>query len=166
MKEGTDLWQQVDAGYADVLKKLVGIQQREWLDKDENADHWYDGKSFSVKERRILISYRAGEAWNQLCQPKYDNLRLKCWASTGCLLTADGCDDHFVKPEGLPSCAVSPPSLCEPINVQPFQPQLSAPEPVDEDEPDENEDSIEENTKFVLPEENGNIFDLPDQYYL
>lgn len=48
------MWQKMD-----VFKKLVGIQQREWLDKDENADHWYDGKRFSAKENRILISHLA-----------------------------------------------------------------------------------------------------------
>ena len=38
LKEETDLWQSVDAGYVNVLKKLVGILEREWLDKDEKAD--------------------------------------------------------------------------------------------------------------------------------
>ena len=66
-----------------------------------------------------------------------------------------------MKPEGLPnSVALSP------INVQPVQPQLSAPEPGDEDDPDKNEDSVEEKTEFVAPEEDGNVFDMLDQYYL
>ena len=78
VKEGTDLCQPVDTGYANVRKTLVGIQQREWLDKDENADLWYDGKSFSSKERRILISHWSGEIQDQLCEPKYNNLRLLC----------------------------------------------------------------------------------------
>ena len=149
LKEGTDLWQQVDARYADVLKKLVGIQQRAWLAKDDNADRWYDGKSISAKECRILI----------MCHSK-----LQCWASTVCLLTADGSDDHLVKSEGLPNYVVPPPSLCEPINVQPVQPQFSAPKFGDEDDPDENEDNVEENTEFAAPGEDGNIFDLLNQY--
>ena len=122
LKEGVDLWQPVDAGYADALKKLVCIQQREWLDKDENKDQWYVGKSFSVKERRIPISHWAREVWDQLCQPEYDHLRFKCWASTGCLLTADGSDDHLVKLESLPNYVVPPLLLCEPIKVKPVQP--------------------------------------------
>ena len=104
--------------------------------------------------------------WIQLCQPKYDHLRLKCWASTGCLLTVDGNDDHLAKLEVLPSYAVPPPLLCELINVQQVQPQLSYRKSGDEDDPDENEDSVEENTEFVVPEEDGNIFDLLDRYYL
>ena len=59
-----------------------------------------------------------------------------------------------------------PPSLCELINVQHVQPQLSAPESGDEDEPDENENSVQEKNEFVVLEENGDIFDLLDQYYL
>ena len=31
LKERTGLWQPMDAGYVDVLKKLVGIHQGEWL---------------------------------------------------------------------------------------------------------------------------------------
>ena len=49
------MWQQMQ----DVFKKLVGIQQRDWLGKDENADHWYDGNRFNAKENRILISHWA-----------------------------------------------------------------------------------------------------------
>ena len=159
-------WHQADAGYVDIFKELVGIQQREGLPEDENADRWNDGKSFSAKERRILISHWTGEALGHLCQPEYDHLRLKCWASTGCLLTADGSDGHPVKPKALPNYVVLPPSLCELMNVQPVQPQLSAPESGDKDDPNENEVSVEENTKFVEPQEDGNIFDLLDEYYL
>ena len=166
LKQGVDLWQPVDAGYADALKKLVCIQQRKQLDKDENKDQWYVGKSFSVKERRIPISHWAREVWDQLCQPMYDHLRFKCWASTGCLLTADGSDDHLVKLENLPNYVVPPPLLCEPINVKPVQPQLSVPESGGEDGLHENEDSAEENTESVASEEDRNIFDLLDQYYL
>ena len=90
-------------------------------------------------------------------------MRLKYWASAGWLLTADGSHDHPVEPEGLAKCVVPSPSLCEPINVQPVQPWLSAFESGDKDDPDKNEDSIEENTKFVAPEEDEIIFDLIDQ---
>ena len=102
LKDATDLWQPVDAGYAQVLKQLISTQQREWLDTEENADKWYDGDSFTAKERRILITEWAGKAWEQLSEPKYDNLRKSCWTKSGCLITADGSDDHLIKPEGLP----------------------------------------------------------------
>jgi len=42
----------VDAGYAQVLKSLVAKEQQDWLDIEENSDHWFSNeKSFSTKER-------------------------------------------------------------------------------------------------------------------
>ena len=75
-KEGTDLWQPIEAGYADVVKKLLGIQREEWLDKDEHVGRWYDGQSFSAKERKILISLWAGEAWDWRRWPPCETWRL------------------------------------------------------------------------------------------
>jgi len=52
----TDLWQPVDAGYAQILKTLIGQAQRKWLDDEENAEKWYGHEtSFSAKERRIRL---------------------------------------------------------------------------------------------------------------
>ena len=144
--------------YADVLRKLVGIQKRQWSDKDENADRWYNGMSFSVSWAGEVW---AGEACDRLCQPTCENLGLKCKASTDFLWTVDWSSDHLLKPEVLLSYVVSLPSLCEPA-----QPHLSAPESGDEDNPNENEDTVEENTKFVAIEEDGNIFDLLDHTLL
>ena len=71
-----------------------------------------------------------------------------------------------MKPEGLPNYVVPPPSLYEQINIQSVQPQLCAPKSGDEDDSDKNDDnSVEEYTEFVAPEEDVNTFDLPDQYY-
>ena len=57
LPNGTDLWQPVDAGFAQVLKQLIGIEQREWLDCDDNADRWFcHDKPFTAKERRVLIT--------------------------------------------------------------------------------------------------------------
>ena len=36
LKNGTDLWQVVDAGVAQLLKNLIAKEHNEWLDKDEN----------------------------------------------------------------------------------------------------------------------------------
>ena len=41
LKNGTDLWQVVDAGVAQLLKNLIAKEHNEWLDKDENADLWF-----------------------------------------------------------------------------------------------------------------------------
>lgn len=82
----TDFWQPVDAGYAQLLKTLIGQAQRRWLDDDDNAEKWYGhDKSFTTKERRILLTHWAGEAYKKLISREYDNLRLRVWQKTGCL---------------------------------------------------------------------------------
>ena len=46
------------------LKSLISKEQQLWLDEEENADRWFgNDKPFSAKERRILISHWADEAW-------------------------------------------------------------------------------------------------------
>ena len=111
LADATDLWQPVDAGYAATLKMLVAKTHQEWLDDDSYADRWFNNvQPYSATERRVLITHWVGNAWKMLNQPKYDKLRNACWTATGCLLTADGSDDHLVKPEGLPEFQVPPPT--------------------------------------------------------
>ena len=104
----------MDAGYAQVLKTLISREHQDWLDRDDNADRWFQNeKTYTAMERRILITNWAGEAWKKLSKPEYDNLRKSCWVKTGCLLTADGSDDNLVKLEGLDGYEVPPPSFCD-----------------------------------------------------
>ena len=49
---------------------------------------------FTASVRRILITHWAGEAWEKLISPKYEQLISCCWMKTGCLLTADGSEDQ------------------------------------------------------------------------
>ena len=67
LSNATDLWQPVDAGYSQVLKSLISIEHREWVEFDSYGDRWFcNEKPFSAKERRILISNWAGNAWEKL----------------------------------------------------------------------------------------------------
>ena len=101
----------MDAGYAQTLKSLIAKIHQEWLDYDDNADRWFNNvKPYTAMERRVLITHWVGDAWERLNAAKYDRLRSACWTATGCLLTADGSDDHLVKPEGLPEFKVPPPT--------------------------------------------------------
>ena len=93
--------QPVDASYTQILKVFIGQAQRKWLDDKENAKKWYGCESsFSTKERRILITHWAGEAHNKLLSSEYDNLRLRVWQKTGCLMTANGSEDGPDKARG------------------------------------------------------------------
>ena len=57
LPHATDLWQSVDAGYAQVLKSLIGIEHIDWLDYENNAGRWFCNKGpYTVKEGRIVIN--------------------------------------------------------------------------------------------------------------
>ena len=72
----TDVWQPVDAGYADLLKTLIAQAQHDWLDREENAEKWYGyDDEFSAKDRRILITLWAGNAYQKLMSKEYDTFR-------------------------------------------------------------------------------------------
>ena len=109
LTNATDLWQPVDGGFAELLKTLVNQQQSSWLDSDENADKWYNGK-ISAKERRILITHWVGAAYEKISSAEYHDFRWRMFEKTGCLITADGSDDNKIKPEDLPNYCVPPPS--------------------------------------------------------
>ena len=57
LADGTDLWQPVDAGYAQVLKTLISREHQDWLYRDDNTDRWFQNeKPYTAMERRILIT--------------------------------------------------------------------------------------------------------------
>ena len=158
LPNATDLWQPVDAGYAELLKRLVNQKFHAWLDSDENADRWYGNvDSFSAKERRILITHWAGDAYDQLVSPEYDAFRKRLWEKTGCLITADGSDDSKIQPEGLPN--YKPPEPCiyvEASTEAPISNEVD-PDPMTEEQLEPFED--EENPPAVVPVLEDNISD-------
>ena len=122
----TDLTQPVDVGYAQILKMLVKKVQDEWLEDGDNCDKWY-GKDhkFSAKERRLLRCDWVGNAYNRLLGSEYDELRRRTFQKTGCLITADGSEDHLITPEGLANYTVPPPNLYSDPVISPPIPQTS-----------------------------------------
>ncbi|MEO0683927.1 MAG: hypothetical protein AAFY76_02490 [Cyanobacteria bacterium J06649_11] len=122
LPNATDLWQPVDAGYAELLKCFVNQEHTTWLDDEANADKWYGGK-FTAKERRILITHWVGNAYQKLIGPAYDNFRWRMFQKTGCLITANGEEDNLIQPEGLENYKVPPPvEFIEPLSTNPEQP--------------------------------------------
>ena len=121
LPNATDLWQPVDAGYAELLKVFVNQEQTKWLDDDSNADKWYGG-SFTAKERRILITHWVGKAYEKIIGPEYELFRWRMFQKTGCLITANSEDDEKIQPEGLKNYQVPPPSeFVEPNYAPPEQ---------------------------------------------
>ena len=66
-------------------------------------------EKLTVKQHRILITHWVGDAYEKLRGPDYEKLRYSCFQKTGCLITADGLEDHLIKPEGLDGYVVPPP---------------------------------------------------------
>ena len=110
----------VDAGPAQLLKVFIGQAQRKWLEDEENSERWYGYDShFTAKDRRILITHWAAEAWNKLTSSEYEDFLWKAWRKTGCLITADGSEDELIKPERLPNYTVPPATLLDPTSILP-----------------------------------------------
>ena len=160
LPDASDLWQPVDAGYAACLKSLIVIEHRKWLDIEDNAKQWFGNEtSYTAKERRILITQWAGEAWKTLNGERYDKIRKSCWAATGCLITADGSNDNLIQPEGLKDHSVPPPSLVD-ANVAAASSNIDG---LLQSQPSEDDDEIifDENMEFSIPDDNereGNVF--------
>ena len=84
-------------------------EHHKWLDDEEHSDRWYGNEEpYSAKERRILITDQAGEAYTKLCGNEYDDVRKKLWLKSGCLISADGSNDDEIAPEGLQNYQVPP----------------------------------------------------------
>ena len=113
LPSATDIWQPVDAGYAELLKVKVKQEHYKWLDSEENADKWYGIDNFKAPDRRILLMHRVGETYKTLLHSKYDKFRSRRFENTGCLLASDGTGDHLVTPKGLPNYKVPPPTMIE-----------------------------------------------------
>lgn len=147
----TDIWQPVDAGYAQLLKRFIGQEQHKWLCEGDNIDRWLENdKKLSAKERRILITEWVGEAYTRLQGPDYGEYRKRMFTKTGCLITADGSDDNLITPEGLVNFVVPPPMPIRPP-TEPAEPQTpdaaTEHEDADGDEtthPNDDDSSVEE----------------------
>jgi len=99
----TECLQAIDGGVGSTFKMIVGQIQDEWLDGDGNLDAWegcpHAAFKIDAKMRRILITQWSGEAWERLTtDDRYKETFYKCFQRTGCLITADGSDDHEIIP--------------------------------------------------------------------
>ena len=165
----TDIWQPIDAGYAQLLKVLIKQEFFNWLDDKDNIDKWYGEIVFSASEKLILITRWVGKAYRKICDPKYDHLRYRLFEKTGTLITADGSDDEKIQPEGLPNYNVQPPSV---IDASPAPP-VSGSSNDKEGDPEETvagdfEGGNENEFELLQEQEEGvrSLFDLFEQELL
>eukprot|EP00794_Sanderia_malayensis_P013463 gene13463-14854_t len=94
-----------------MLKFMTHTIQDEWLEDNENIDLWLGNseQKLDVKQRRILIKHWVSQAFKRLSSNSYAKSRYRCFEKTGCLITADGCEDEKIQPEGLPGYKLPPP---------------------------------------------------------
>ena len=107
----TDIWQPVDAGYAELLKVKVRQEHYKWLDSEENADQWNGIDNFTASDRQILLMHWVDEGYKTLLDSKYDKFRRQMFEKPGCLLASDGSGDHLATPKGLPNYEAPPPTM-------------------------------------------------------
>ena len=138
-----------------MLKTTVKKIQDEWLELDEDIDLWLGNipeKKLDIKQRRILITYWVGDAWEILQGDKYKDSRYRYFERTGCLITADSLNDDKINPEGWPVYVVPP---CLAFDGSENTIGSSAPEPVTEpaDESTNGDDDICDDEQLCDSEE-------------
>ena len=174
LKNGTDLWQPVDAGYAEKLKTMIKHSFFDWLDDDDNSDKWYGTESFTASERRVLLTKWIGDAYRKLIDGKWDSFRNRMFEKTGCLITADGSGDSQIQPEGLKDYQVPPPAFIPADSTLPIAMEVESQELEDEFEVDcdierEEDNEIlvfdaEENIPTNMEVEERNLFDFLEEH--
>ena len=68
--DATDIWQPIDAGYAQLLKVLIKQEFFNWLDDEDNIDKRYGERVFRASDKRILITRWVGKTYRKICVPK------------------------------------------------------------------------------------------------
>ena len=127
------------------MKILTKNEQQDWLEENEHFEKWAgNADKFTAKERRILITYWVGKAFEKLQTSPYEHAKWRCFERTGCLITADGSEDEKIMPEGMPDYVVPRP-LPTMIIENPFECVVPEPIPPDNEfgrEEDENADVV------------------------
>ena len=129
----------------------------------DNVDLWLGNteRKLDVKARRILITHWVGEAYQRLMGDEYAQTWWRSFEKTGCLITADGSEDHKINPEGLPNYVVPPPlpmtTSQEPMECAPPEPAAEPEDILPEEEPEPTEVDIDTSERVDDPKDR--VFD-------
>ena len=138
-KNQTEYWQPIDAGHIGaVLKQLARTEFEKWMESVSNPDapresqkyNWqiWEGNRMKMYEKRILMTWVFGRAWEQLLSSRYRRFRQNAFANCGALLSRTGINDGTVIIEGAP--LFSPPCVGTVLYDQAYENQAwtAAPE--------------------------------------
>ena len=156
LKNGTDIWQPVDAGYAEKLKVMIKHSFFDWLDDDENADKWYSVESFTASNV-VSCSLTGLEMHIEGYLTTNGTPIVIAYLKTGCLVPADSSNNNLIQPEGLKDYKVPPPVVIQPaVNI----PATIEIEQSEDDEDDNNYDldiEAEEEREILIFDDQENI---------
>ncbi|KAK3259794.1 hypothetical protein CYMTET_31212 [Cymbomonas tetramitiformis] len=136
-------------------------EQNEWHEDLENLLKWESSDLLTASDRRILMTWWAGKAYERTCSRVTFN---RYFEKTGCLLSVTGDGDNMITPEGLSSFtferSVIPAVLAEApvqVNVAPtthteLQRAAEEEELLEEQELSEEDEGSDEVAKWFIPE--------------
>eukprot|EP00733_Pompholyxophrys_punicea_P000653 Pompholyxophrys_punicea_v1_NODE_217_length_2716_cov_10.781661.p1 type:complete len:233 gc:universal NODE_217_length_2716_cov_10.781661:687-1385(+) len=150
--ERTDIWQPVDAGYAQAVKQQISYQQEMWLMKEDNLALWetdVKGEKLTASDRRILLTIWT-DAAVQTVNSRLDEIR-GYFLSTGCLITIDGSGDDLILPKyNYSICRTS--NENDIIDIDKMQQEIAAAE-----EPEDKVDSSTDESEISDSDETINL---------
>ena len=86
--------------YGKIFKIFMEQENQKCLVDEENADRCSGNEErFSAKERQIIKTYQAGEAYRQLCRNEFEDFYKNLWLKTGYFITANGSNVDEIAPE-------------------------------------------------------------------
>ena len=79
---------------------------------DAHESRWqkWERGGFTAREKRVLMTFIFGDAWQQFCGRGYDHVRLTAFLKTGLAMTVTGKNDHAVVVENWGSLDLEDPS--------------------------------------------------------
>ena len=113
----TENWQAIDAGHYGACIKAKSKEFLEvWMHEDYKGKHaatldrvhknWemWEQNKITAREKRILMTFIFGNAWDAMCTKKYANFIRAGFEKTGLLLTRTGKNDNMVTMESIKDC--------------------------------------------------------------
>jgi hypothetical protein len=106
----TDGWQPIDVGgLGSIFKALFRVEQELWMDltfTTEDGLHvlpnWRRWESsLTARDKRVLTSWWAGQAYEKFIGEKYDHARENSFQRGGCTAGTEGFDSNVVQVQGL-----------------------------------------------------------------
>ena len=79
----------------------VYMEQRSVTQPDKFNWELWETEKLTAKEKKILIAHIVGEAWLEVCSPKYKRIRTSAFTKTGLAMTLTGSNDNTVICEGM-----------------------------------------------------------------